>query len=98
MNLSDIQQFNSFILSGRRKSDRKINAVNSKIIKHAISEKKHLFGICYGAEILTQTLGGTIKNLANKLKATKQSLLKRKIKFAKTKLTYLKAIGMKYQN
>ena len=61
VNLSDIQQFNSFILSGRKKNDRKINAVNSKIIKHAISEEKSLLGICYGAEILAITLGGTIK-------------------------------------
>jgi len=61
VNLSDIQQFNSFILSGRRKNDRKINAVNSKIIKHAVSEEKSLLGICYGAEILAITLGGTIK-------------------------------------
>jgi len=61
VNLSDIQQFNSFILSGRRKNDRKINAVNSKIIKHATTEEKSLLGICYGAEILAITLGGTIK-------------------------------------
>jgi len=61
VNLSDIRQFNSFILSGRRKNDRKINAVNSKIIKYAVSEEKSLLGICYGAEILALTLGGTIK-------------------------------------
>ena len=61
VNLSDIQQFNSFILSGRKKNDRKINVLNSKIIKYAISEKKLLLGICYGAEILAITLGGTIK-------------------------------------
>ena len=61
VNLSDIQQFNSFILSGRKKNDRNINATNSKIIKHAVSEKKSLLGICYGAEILAITLGGTIK-------------------------------------
>jgi len=61
VNLSDMQQFDSFILSGRRKNDRRINAVNSKIIKYAVSEKKSLLGICYGAEILTITLGGTIK-------------------------------------
>ena len=56
-----MQQFNSFILSGRRKNNRKMNAVNSKIIKVAISEKKSLLGICYGAEILALTLGGTVK-------------------------------------
>jgi len=61
VNLSDMQQFDSFILSGRRKNDRRINAVNSKIIKYAVSEKKSLLGICYGAEILAITLGGTIK-------------------------------------
>ena len=61
VNLPDIQQFDSFILSGRRKNDRRINAVNSKIIKYAVSEKKSLLGICYGAEILAITLGGTIK-------------------------------------
>ena len=56
-----MQQFNSFILSGRRKNNLKMNAINSKIIKHVISEKKSLLGICYGAEILALTLGGTIK-------------------------------------
>jgi len=61
VNLSDMQQFDSFILSGRRKNDRRINAVNSKIIKYAVSEKKPLLGICYGAEILAITLGGTVK-------------------------------------
>ena len=61
VNLSDIQKFYSLILSGRRTNDRKMNAINSKIIKHAVSEKKPLLGICYGAEILAITLGGTIK-------------------------------------
>ena len=61
INLSGIKRFNLFILSGRKKNDRKINAVNSKIIEHAIYEKKSLLGICYGAEILATTLGGTIK-------------------------------------
>ena len=61
INLSNISEFNSFILSGRIKNNRIINVINSKIIKHAISEKKSLLGICYGAEILATTLGGTIK-------------------------------------
>ena len=61
INLSNISEFNSFILSGRIENNKIINATNSKIIKHAISEKKSLLGICYGAEILAITLGGTIK-------------------------------------
>lgn len=61
INLSNIYKYNSFILSGRHENDKKINAVNSKIVKHAILKKRPLLGICYGAEILTLTLGGTIK-------------------------------------
>ena len=61
VNLSNISEFNSFILSGRRKNNRRSNAVNSKTIRYVISAKKSLLGICYGAEILALTLGGTIK-------------------------------------
>lgn len=61
IDLSEIKNFNSFILSGRRKNNQEMNALNSKIIKHAVSEQKNLLGICYGAEILALTIGGTIK-------------------------------------
>jgi len=61
INLSSINKYNSFILSGRQKNDQKINALNSQIVKHAILKTRPLLGICYGAEILTLTLGGTIK-------------------------------------
>ena len=80
VNLSDIQQFNSFILSGRRKNDRKINAVNSKIIKHAVSEEKSLLGICYGAEILATTLGGTIKKSDKHVKGEETVLVQKENK------------------
>jgi GMP synthase (glutamine-hydrolysing) len=59
--VNEIKNFNSFILSGRRKNNQEMNALNSKIIQHAISEQKNLLGICYGAEILALTIGGTIK-------------------------------------
>ena len=81
-----MQQFNSFIISGRRKNDRKINTVNSKIIKHAISEKKHLFGICYGAEILTQTLGGTIKKSSKQVKGEETVIVEKKNKICQNKI------------
>jgi len=86
VNLSDMQQFNSFILSGRIKNDRKINTVNSKIIKHAISEKKHLFGICYGAEILTQTLGGTIKKSSRQVKGEETVIVEKKNKICQNEI------------
>ena len=59
--LSELGNFNSFILSGRRKNNQEMNALNSKIIQHAVSEQKKLLGICYGAEILALTIGGTIR-------------------------------------
>jgi GMP synthase (glutamine-hydrolysing) len=61
INELDWKKFNSFILSGRRKNEKKMNAINSEIINHVVSEKKSLLGICYGAEILALTLGGTIR-------------------------------------
>jgi len=60
-NFSNLIKYESFILSGRRRNNQLMNSINSKIIKHAIQEEKRLLGICYGAEILTLTLGGTIK-------------------------------------
>ncbi len=60
---SEIAKYESFILSGRRQNSKEMNALNSKIINHAISEKKPLLGICYGAEILALTVGGTIRKM-----------------------------------
>lgn len=60
---SDVNKSHSVILSGRRQNNKKMNALNSKIINHAISAKKPLLGICYGAEILALTVGGTIRKM-----------------------------------
>jgi GMP synthase (glutamine-hydrolysing) len=62
--------YSSIILSGRRQNNPKMNAINAKIIKHALENRKPLLGICYGAEILALTLGGTIK----KMKVARQGL------------------------
>ena len=61
----DLTKFDAFILSGRRRNEQKMNAINSEIINHALSENKPLLGICYGAEILALTLGGTIRKSAD---------------------------------
>jgi GMP synthase (glutamine-hydrolysing) len=61
VDLSKISEYDSFILSGRRVNNKEMNAINSKVIQEAVLEKKDLLGICYGAEILAITLGGTIK-------------------------------------
>lgn len=59
--LGSLSEYDSFILSGRRKNEKKTNEINSKIINHSIKNNFKLLGICYGAEILALTLGGTIK-------------------------------------
>lgn len=64
LDLKSLDNYNSFILSGRRKNEKITNQINSKIINHAIQNDKKLLGICYGAEMLALTLGGTIRKLA----------------------------------
>ncbi len=61
LDLDCLVNYNSFILSGRKKNEKKINEINSKIIKYSIQNNTKLLGICYGAEILALTLGGTIR-------------------------------------
>ena len=58
--LDSSKEDNGFILSGRKRNDRLTNQINSKIIRHAVQSRSKLLGICYGAEILALTLGGTI--------------------------------------
>ena len=86
INLSSINKYNSFILSGRQKNDQKINALNSQIIKHAIIKKKPLLGICYGAEILTLTLGGTIKKSVSPQKGNQKVAITEKNPLCKEKI------------
>ncbi len=42
-----------------------MNAINSGLVKHSLDADKPLLGICYGAEILALTLGGTIKKMTS---------------------------------
>lgn len=60
---NNFDSYSSFILSGRRKNDSIMNVINSKLVRYALEKNKPLLGICYGAEILALTLGGTIKKM-----------------------------------
>ena len=44
---------------------KKINEINSKVITYSIKNNIKLLGICYGAEILALTLGGTIRKISS---------------------------------
>ena len=65
LSLANLGNYSSIILSGRRKNNPQMNAINSKLVKHSLEEGKPLLGICYGAEILALTLGGTIKKMTS---------------------------------
>lgn len=60
---SDLAACDKVILSGRRKNSKEINAANSKIVKRCRDDDRPLLGICYGAEIIALTLGGSIRRM-----------------------------------
>jgi len=60
---ADLDRCDRVILSGRRKYSKEINAVNSRIIRYCDYSHKPLLGICYGAEIIALTLGGSIRKM-----------------------------------
>ncbi|MGI0023887.1 MAG: type 1 glutamine amidotransferase [Nitrososphaera sp.] len=55
------------ILSGRRRNSKEINAANSRIVRYCLENDKPLLGICYGAEILALTLGGSLRRMPSHL-------------------------------
>jgi len=65
LDLDSLGNYDSVILSGRRKNEKKINEINSKIVIYSIKNNLKLLGICYGAEILALTLGGTIRKISS---------------------------------
>ena len=64
-NLNTLGNYDSVILSGRRRNEKKTNEINSKIVIYSIKNNMKLLGICYGAEILALTLGGTIRKISS---------------------------------
>ena len=71
----DLGQCDKVILSGRRKFSKEINAVNSSIIRYCDYSDKPLLGICYGAEIIALTLGGSIRRMQAHIQGTTEVLL-----------------------
>ena len=93
IDLKSIENFDSFILSGRRKNEKKINQINSKVILHSIKNNKKLLGICYGAEILSLTLGGTIKKLESNQKGDEEISIQRENVLVNSKLKVFESHG-----
>jgi GMP synthase (glutamine-hydrolysing) len=73
VNTNGIGAFNNYgkvILSGRRLYSKDTNVVNSRIIKRCFENNIPVLGICYGAEILALTLGGTLRRMDNPVHET----------------------------
>ncbi|AFU58546.1 putative GMP synthase [Candidatus Nitrososphaera gargensis Ga9.2] len=66
----ELAQCDKVILSGRRKNSKEINMVNSRIIRHCHDGGKPLLGICYGAEIIALTLGGSLRKMPAHVQGT----------------------------
>lgn len=66
----DLSTCDRVILSGRRRNSKEINAANSKIIRQYHDKGKPLLGICYGAEIIALTLGGSIRRMPAHVQGT----------------------------
>lgn len=59
----DLEGCDKVILSGRRKNSKEINVANSRIVRYCYESEKPLLGICYGAEIIALTLGGSLRKM-----------------------------------
>ena len=93
INLNSLEKYNSFILSGRRKNEKKINEINSKIIRHTVKNNKKLLGICYGAEILSLTLGGTIRKLSSTQKGNELIKIKHENSLVRKEINVFESHG-----
>ncbi len=62
-----MKKYSHIILSGRRENKKEINIINSKIIQQCLKYDISLLGICYGAEIISLTLGGTLGRLKSQI-------------------------------
>lgn len=66
----EIAACDKVILSGRRKNSKEINVVNSRIVRQCCDDSKALLGICYGAEIIALTFGGSIRKMPSHVHGT----------------------------
>lgn len=66
--INDLKNYKRAILSGRQKNSAHVNKVNSKIVNECLLNNIPLLGICYGAQIIALTCGGTIKRLNEHIK------------------------------
>ena len=75
------------ILSGRKKNDQRINSVNSSLIRTCYNQNIPLLGICYGAEIIALTFGGSIRRIEHIQGPTKITVFRKNNLMEECRLT-----------
>ena len=105
VDLNELENFDSFILTGRKQNEQKMNKINSQLVLHAVSKRKKLLGICYGAEILALTLGGTINKSPSLIRGKetvsinkKNSLINRNLDVFQSHRYEISKLGDKLEN
>jgi GMP synthase (glutamine-hydrolysing) len=61
--LTNETRYDKIIISGRRLCSRESNATNSRLLRSCFSHNIPTLGICYGAQIMALTFGGSIKRM-----------------------------------
>lgn len=63
----NISNYDGIILSGRTNNLKSINVANMRLVNFAYENDKPLLGICYGAEITTLALNGSLRRVENRI-------------------------------
>lgn len=69
--VGSVRAYAGVVLSGRAAPTRLSNVNNCRVIEEASRAGVPLLGICYGAEILALTFGGTLRRLPRGMKETR---------------------------
>ena len=93
LDLESLENYDAVILSGRRKNEKKTNEINSKIVNYSIKNNLKLLGICYGAEILALTLGGTIRKTTSPQKGNEKITISKENSISNNSLEVFESHG-----
>lgn len=72
VNIDRLDDYDSIILSGRKKINKETNMVNTRIIRYCYQTDIPLLGICYGAEMINLYFGGSLYRMDQVIQGFKE--------------------------
>ena len=87
--VNQVEKIKGIILSGRSIYSAETNRDNFKIIRKAYNSEIPILGICFGAEILAATFGGTLQKMERPIKEYRRINIIKENKLIKIKLKNL---------